>query len=103
MTEQVLPDELHSPPLKVADVISYLRQNGWQEVRHPNSRLLVFQGAADDAGNPIQLVLPSQNAFEDSPRLLAKAVNLLAAIEEKSPPEIIDLINQQYVSSTART
>jgi|GEM_PF-1398255 len=103
MTEQVLPDELQTHPLNIADIISYLRQNGWQAVRHPNSRLLVFQGAADDGGNPIQLVLPSQNTFDDSPRLLAKAVNLLAAIEEKSPQEIIDLVTQTHASSTAGT
>jgi hypothetical protein len=55
---------------------------------------LVFQGAVDDEGNPIQLVLPSQNTFEDSYRLLTKAVNLLAVIEDKSPQVIIDLLTR---------
>ncbi|MEL6462571.1 MAG: hypothetical protein AAFX46_01620 [Cyanobacteria bacterium J06636_27] len=45
---------------KIRDIVSYLHQNGWQEITHPNPRLIVFQGAADDEGNPIQLVLPSQ-------------------------------------------
>ncbi|MBR8840692.1 MAG: hypothetical protein DSM106950_43645 [Stigonema ocellatum SAG 48.90 = DSM 106950] len=89
MTEKVLSDELHTHPLKVADIVSYLNHNGWQAVAHPNKRLLVFQGASDDSGNSIQLVLPSQNTFEDSERLLAKVINQLAAIEDKSPPEII--------------
>jgi hypothetical protein len=92
MTEQTLPEQLQTHPLKVADVVAYLHRNGWQTVTHPNPRLLVFQGVADDAGNPIQIVLPSQNTFEDSDRLLAKAINLLSVIEEKSPQEIIDLV-----------
>jgi hypothetical protein len=92
MTEQTLPEQLQTHTLKVADVVAYLHRNGWQTVNHPNPRLLVFQGATDDAGNPIQIVLPSQNTFEDSDRLLAKAINLLSVIEEKSPQEIIDLV-----------
>jgi len=38
MTEQILPDELQTHPLKVADVVSYLYQNGWRVVTHPNPR-----------------------------------------------------------------
>ena len=37
--------------------------------------------------------LPSQNNFEDSDRLLAKAVNLLAAIEDRSTQETINLLS----------
>ncbi len=103
MTEQILPHELQTHPLKVADVVSYLHQNSWRTIAHPNPRLLIFQGAIDDSGNPIKLVLPSQNTFEDSSRLLAKAVNLLAAIENKSPQEIIDSVNQTHMSSTANS
>lgn len=42
-----------------------------------------------------------RSIFEDSPRLLAKAVNRLAAIENKSPQEIIDSVTQTHMSSTA--
>ncbi len=103
MTKQILPDELQIHTLKITDFVTYLYQNGWQTVTHPNPRLLVFQGAADDTGNPIQLVLPSQNTFEDSDRLLIKAVNLLAAIKDKSPHEIINLLTQTAASSIAGT
>jgi hypothetical protein len=94
MTQQISTEELQTHPFKVTDVVSYLHQKGWQAVNHPNPRLLVFQGDKDDTGNPIQLVLPSQNSFEDSDRLLTKAINLLAAIAEKSPRELIDIITQ---------
>ncbi|MGB3758458.1 MAG: hypothetical protein WBA07_19110 [Rivularia sp. (in: cyanobacteria)] len=96
MIEQILPEELDSNRLQINDIVSYLHQNGWQEITHPNPRLIVFQGAADDEGNPIQLVLPSQKTFEDSNRLIAKAIKLLAAIEEKSPDEIIGSISQVH-------
>jgi hypothetical protein len=100
MTEKILPEQLETHPLNIADVVDYLNQNGWEAVTHRNSHLLVFQGSTDDQGHPIQLVLPSQNTFEDSSRLLAKAVNLLAALENKSPQEIIDVVTQTHRIST---
>jgi hypothetical protein len=100
MTQQISTEELQTHPFKITDVVSYLYQQGWQVVNHPNPRLLVFQGEKDDAGNPIQLVLPSQNSFEDSDRILKKAINLLAAIKEKSPRELIDIITQTTAKSS---
>jgi hypothetical protein len=103
MTKQIFQEELLTHLLKITDVVNYLQQHGWRTVNHPNPRLLVFQGSTDDAGNPIQLVLPSQNSFEDSDRLLTKAINLLAAIEEKSSQEIIDLVTSSKVNCTKDT
>jgi len=40
--------------------------------------------------------LPSKNTFEDSSRLIAKALNVLAALEDKYPQEIIDLVTQTH-------
>ena len=40
----------------------------------------------------------SQNNVEDSDRLLTKAVNLLATVENRSTQEMIDLLNQAYTS-----
>lgn len=94
MIEQILQNELQANSLQIADIVSYLDQNGWQVVSHPNPHLLVFQNGNDDIGNPIQLVLPCQNTFEDSLRLIAKAIKLLAVVQAKSPQEIINLITQ---------
>ena len=96
-------EQLQTYQFQINDIISYLHQNGWQTITHPNPRLIVFQGATDDEGNPIQLVLPSQKTFEDSNRLITKAINLLAAIEEKSPDEIIDLVTQTHAASRKST
>jgi hypothetical protein len=95
MTEQILSDRSHDRPIQIDNFVTYLYQHGWQKIDHPNTRLLVFQGVNDDRGNPIQIVLPSQNNFEDSDRLLAKAVNLLSAIEDLSTQEMIDLLSSK--------
>jgi hypothetical protein len=99
MTQQIQQDEFQIHSLQIADIVSYLHQNGWQQIAHPNQRILVFQNGTDDIGNPIQLVLPSKNSFEDSPRLIAKAINLLAAVQEKSSQEIINSVVQARTSS----
>jgi hypothetical protein len=95
MTEQILSDRSHNNPIQIDNFVNYLHQHGWQRIDHPNTRLLVFQGVNDDRGYPIQIVLPSQNNFEDSDRLLAKAVNLLAAIDPRSTQETIDLLSSE--------
>ena len=98
MAEQILADRSHDRLIQIDNFVIYLQQHGWQKIDHPNMRLLVFQGVNDDRGYPIQIVLPSQNNFEDSDRLLAKAINLLATVEDRSTQETIDLLSQAYTS-----
>jgi hypothetical protein len=95
MTKQILSDRSHDNSIQIDNFVTYLHQHGWQKIDHPNTRLLVFQGVNNDRGYPIQIVLPSQNNFEDSDRLLAKAVNLLAVIEDRSTQETIDLLSSE--------
>lgn len=78
--------QIETPSLE--KVISYIRRFGWKQVDNPNHKLMVFQGANDDLGQPIQLVLPQSTQFWDSSILLAKAITLLAEVEEKTPEEI---------------
>jgi hypothetical protein len=97
----------HDRPIQIDNFVTYLHQHGWQKINHPNTRLLVFQGVNDDRGYPIQIVLPSQNNFEDSDsrterlrqRLLVKAVNLLAVSEGRSTQETIDLLSSEIQHS----
>jgi hypothetical protein len=91
------PEALSSYPqiqeLHVAGVINYLQQNHWMSVSHPSPRLLVFEKGVDDQGKPIQIVLPSQDDYEDKSYLLAKAVNLLSVLESVSFQEIVKAID----------
>jgi tetratricopeptide (TPR) repeat protein len=94
----MIPITAESPEirnLQLEKIVVYLLRNGWRKLSHPNSSLTVFEGFADDSGNPIQLVLPTSLEFWDSLMLIAKAINLLAAIEECQPRSILEKIDLQ--------
>lgn len=78
--------------IEIDRMVAYLSDTGWELLPHPNLRLLLFQGSEDDYGNPIQIVLPSSTEFWDSSLLLAKATNLLALLEERSPYDVMEEI-----------
>jgi hypothetical protein len=92
MTPEVLSGYPQIQELHIAEVVSYLQQDHWMSVSHPSSRLLVFEKCVDDQGKPIQIVLPSKDDYEDTPYLLAKAVNLLSVLESASFQEIVEAI-----------
>lgn len=93
MTPEVLSSYPQIQELHVAEVVSHLQQNHWISVSHPSPRLLVFEKGIDDQGKPIQIVLPSKDDYEDTPYLLAKAVNLLSVLESVSFQDIVKSIN----------
>jgi hypothetical protein len=93
MTPEVLSSYPQIQRLHVAEVVSYLQQNHWISVSHPSPRLLVFEKGFDDQGKPIQIVLPGKDDYEDTPYLLAKAVNLLSVLESVSFQEIVAAID----------
>jgi hypothetical protein len=93
MTPEVLPKSIAAQDLPVAQVVRYLQKQNWTAISHPNPRLLVFEKGVDDLGKPIQIVLPSQDAYEDKPHLLNKVINLLAVLESMSSQEIVVAID----------
>jgi len=93
MTPEVLSHYPQIQELHVAEVVNYLQQNHWIAISHPNPRLLVFEKGVDDQGKPIQIVLPSQDEYEDRPYLLAKAVNLLSVLESAPFQKIVNTIH----------
>ena len=93
MTPEVLSHYPQVQQLRIAEVVNYLQRNCWMPVSYPNSRLLVFEKGVDDQGTPIQIVLPSEDEYEDRPYLLAKAVNLLSVLESVAFQEIVSAIH----------
>jgi hypothetical protein len=93
MTPEVLSSYPQIQELHVAEVVSYLQQKHWMSVNHSSPRLLVFEKGVDDQGKPIQIVLPSKDDYEDTPYLLAKAVNLLSVLESVSFQETVKAID----------
>jgi hypothetical protein len=98
MTPEVLSNYSQIQELHIAEVTYYLQQNQWVAISHPNPRLLVFEKGVDDLGNPIRIVIPSKDEYEDRPYLLAKAVNLLSVLECTSFQEIVnEIINLRQI------
>jgi hypothetical protein len=94
MTPEVLSNYPPIQELHVAEVVNYLRQNNWTAISHSNPRLLVFEKGVDDQGKPIQIVLPSQDDYEDTPYLLTKAVNLLSVLQSVSFQDMMNVIDR---------
>jgi hypothetical protein len=75
--------------ISVDALIEYIQKKGWQEIHQPNQKLIVFQGKTDSLGKPIRMVLPENDQLCDSPLMLDKALNLLAAIENRTKREVV--------------
>jgi hypothetical protein len=86
------PDNQQLRSITLDDVVSYLLASNWKNVDHLNDRLLVFEGPNDDNGEPIKLILPRTMAYQDSYIRLAEAINLVAAIQEKSAYKLVEEI-----------
>ncbi len=78
--------------LRVEDLTAYRRKSGWKRTPHPNDRILVFTGGSDDQGHPLEMILPQRNDYADSPLRLAEAINLLAAVETRTPHVVVQAI-----------
>jgi hypothetical protein len=81
--------------ISAQDVTNYALNKGWRLATSANPSLALFLGAADDAGNPIKLVIPSHDRFIDAPLRLAEAVRLLADVEDRSMVDVIAEIDRQ--------
>lgn len=99
MTPEVLSSYSQIQALRVSEVVNYLRQHHWMAISHPSPRLLVFEKGIDGQGKPIQIVLPGKDAYEDTSYLVAKAVNLLSALESVSFQEVVNAINASVHAS----
>jgi len=83
---------VHEPAfqsLTISDVAGYLLRLGWTQVAGANPKWLVFSGHAGDSGQIIELVLPRQMQWRDSPRMLASVIETLSALRGIRPCELI--------------
>ena len=86
---EISPQLLKDAQLSVNSMAAYLIQHDWQQLPNHNDRVMIFQGINDDLGNPVLLTLPNNDSFGDALRRLAEAVNLVAAIEDRSPESVL--------------
>lgn len=78
----------------VAEMRAYLLQRGWKQRPYPRPELLVFQGPADDSGEPILQVLPSTENLADYRPRLVELISSLAAVENRSATQVLDDVLQ---------
>ncbi len=94
----ISPDNPLLSYLTTEEFVEYLTSNGWRVVPYPNQQLLLFEGAVDDIGKPIKLILPSDEGFDDAPLRFSEAINLISAIQNISPEEIIsEITTHQHI------
>ena len=79
-----------SPILKgvfYEDLLEYLHNTGWQLVPSINNKWIVFEGASDIEGNPLEIVLPQDPHIVDIQVHIANAINTLCAVAD-APLEV---------------
>lgn len=87
--------EFNQLNIQVEDITPYLHKTKWELEKKDDYILLYRAPISDDDGNPIYLVLPRKNSFNDSSRRIFEAIRLLSVIENHSIQEIIAKIKNR--------
>lgn len=87
----ISPDSVLLKGLQLENFTNYLELTEWRIVRDLG-KLAVFEGYNDIHGQPLEIVLPKETTARDASVYLAKAINLLSALFDISPEEIIQKI-----------
>jgi hypothetical protein len=80
--------------VRPADAQAYLRRHGWKLQPFPQSQIQVFEGPADDAGEPIIQVVPLSEKASDYLQSIMDLVTALAAIEDRPAVDVLNDILQ---------
>lgn len=84
------------PLVRVAGVRSYLLERDWHPQPYPGPELLVFEGPADDDGQPIVQVLPSSEQMRDFPLRVEELIAALSILEDRPAHDILsDILNAE--------
>ena len=86
--------------VRAAGVRSYLLGRGWRPQPYPRPELLVFEGPADDDGQPIVQVLPSSEQMRDFPLRVEELIAALSILEDRPPRDILsDILTEGTAES----
>ncbi len=86
---RVSPDNPYLGEIGIDDIARYLFLHSWKRTDFSSDRVVIFSGPDDDEGNSLELVLPQNMDFADARVRLADAVNLVAAVEDRSVYEVL--------------
>jgi hypothetical protein len=83
------------PLVRLAGVRSYLLSRGWHLQPYPAPELLVFEGPADDDGQPIVQVLPSSEQMRDFPLRAEELIAAVSILEDRPARDVLsDILNE---------
>jgi hypothetical protein len=83
----VSPNSILIHRFQLQDLASYLQLIGWELHEPPAGRWLVFVGASDINGEPLEIVLPREPNVPDVNVYLANAVDILSVVAQE-PSEV---------------
>ena len=89
---ETLPNSTLLRGLRFENLIAYLELTDWKFSETSNERWLVFEGASDIEGKPLEIVLPRDSSAPDLKIYLASAVNLLSAVTDDLPENVVKKI-----------
>ncbi len=96
--QQNLYVDLH---LRKEDLAEYLLSHGWQQVDHPNEKMLVFDGLPDDEGTAIRVALPASENFRDYSHRVYEVVETIAGVEDREIIAVAEDIRKDQQASIA--
>jgi hypothetical protein len=74
--------------LLVSDIANYLHRTTWKPTKPYKKGVQVFQGPLDLNGEPLEIVLPTDEQSHDREMYIRSALNLLSALSMQTPEVI---------------
>ena len=90
---QLYPNDLLLKQIQIAKLVDWIKNKGWELMEHPNEKLFVFTWRDLQAAQPLTLIVPRREDFQDTPLRLAEAINLLASVHSISPYTLLAAVS----------
>lgn len=87
--------------VRVAQVTAYVTSHGWTVLPARRKDAVLFVGSDDDEGRPLDWQFPAHERFNDYGECVEQFINALAALEHRSPDEVLSDILAQKPAATA--
>lgn len=84
----IIPSQLAMQNILLSDIARYLHRNTWISVKPYKKGIQVFQGPMALNGDPLEIVLPTDEQAYDREIYIQSALDLLSALNEQTPENI---------------
>ena len=87
------PNDKVVKDFRINDLTKYLHLTGWRSAKSYKDKIRVFEGFSDIDGEPLEIALPLDERSHNASIYKAGALNLLCALTEDTPENIVKRIN----------